>query len=96
MVNDDFFTGLLNLASKKDLVANKVHLMEVKDQIELADSFEVGIECFDKQVYCLQHGKLIIVEITADGEVEASVAPVDYLVRAKLNEVGLFDITAYD
>ena len=47
-------------------------------------------------MYCLQHGELVVIEITTDGEIKASITSVDYLVGAKFNEVGLFGITTYD
>lgn len=96
VVNYDLLTSLLNLTSKEHFITNKINLVEIKDQIEFANSLKVCVEGFNKQMYCLQHCQLIIIKVTADSEIKPCITSVNNLVRAELNEVCLLCITTYN
>lgn len=86
---NDLFTRLLNLAGQEDLVEDGVDLVEVEDEIELADVSEEGVEHLDEEVDGLEVGELVVVGVDAGAEEEAGVAAVDDLVVAELDKVGL-------
>lgn len=65
-------------------LARRTHLIEIEDQIELADIVEVLVEHLDEVVYRLQVGQVIVVHVDTDAEVQASVSSVDDLKVAKL------------
>lgn len=46
------------------------HLVEVEDEIELADAGEELVEQFDEQMNRLQIGQLVVVHVQAEGEVQ--------------------------
>ena len=61
-----------------------LHLMEVEDQIELADIAEVVVQNLHKQVNRLQICELIVCHIYAEAEVQPGISPVDDLVGLEL------------
>ncbi len=65
------------------------HLVEVKNQVQLAHVPEEAIQDLDEEVNCLQIRQLIVIRIHTGAEEEPCIAPVDNLVIAELNEVGL-------
>jgi hypothetical protein len=85
----DLLARLLDLAGQEDLVEDSVDLVEVEDQIQLADVAEEGVEDLDEEVDGLEEGELVVVGVDAGAEEEARVPPVDDLVVAELDKVGL-------
>lgn len=90
----DLLARLLNLAGEEDLVKDGVHLVEVEDEVELADVAEEGVEDLDEEVDGLEVGELVVVCVDAGAEEEPGVAAVDDLVVAELDEVGLVLLVA--
>lgn len=90
----DLLARLLDLAGQEDLVEDGVDLVEVEDQVKLADVAEEGVEDLDKEVNGLEKGELVIVRVDAGAEEEAGVPPVDDLVVAELDKVGLVLLVA--
>lgn len=80
---------LLDLAGQEDLVENCVDLVKVEDQVQLADVAEEGVEDLDEEVDGFEVGQLVVVGVDAGAEEQARVPPVDDLVVAKLDKVGL-------
>lgn len=91
---NDLLARLLDLAGEKDLVEDGVNLVEVEDEVELADIAEEGVEDLDEEVDGLEVGQLVVVGVDAGAEEEAGVAAVDDLVVAELDEVGLVLLVA--
>jgi len=91
---DDLLARLLDLAGQEDLVEDGVDLVEVEDEVELADIPEEGVEHLDKEVDGLQVGQLVIVGVDARAEEQPRVPPVDDLVVAELDEVALVLLVA--
>lgn len=90
----DLLARLLDLAGQEDLVEDGVDLVEVEDQVQLADVAEEGVEDLDEEVDGLEEGELVVVGVDAGAEEEARVPPVDDLVVAELDEVGLVLLVA--
>lgn len=90
----DLLTRLLDLAGQEDLVEDGVDLVEVEDQVQLADVAEEGVEDLDEEVDGLEEGELVVVGVDAGAEEEAGVPPVDDLIVAELDEVGLVLLVA--
>lgn len=86
---NDLFASLLDLAGEEDLVEDGVDLVEVEDEVELADVAEEGVEDLDEEVDGLEVGELVVVGVDAGAEEQARVPPVHDLVVAELDEVGL-------
>ena len=61
-----------------------LHLMEIEDQIELADIAEVVVQNLHKQVNRLQICELIVCHIYAEAEAQPGISPVDDLIRLEL------------
>ena len=78
------FARLLKLTANDKLIEYQVHLVEVKDEIELTDILEVLVENLDKEVNCLERHQFVVRHVAADGEEESSIPPVNELVRAEL------------
>lgn len=91
---DNLLARLLDLAGQKDLVEDGIDLVEVEDQVQLAHVAEEGVEHLDEEVDGLQVGELVVVGVDAGAEEEPRVAPVDDLVVAELDEVGLVLLVA--
>jgi hypothetical protein len=90
-------TCLLYLARQEDLIEDRIDLVEVEDQIQLAHIAKEGIEDLNKEVNRLEVGKLVVVGIYARAEEEAGVSPVDHFVVAELDKVALvFLVTRRD
>ncbi|KAJ3579931.1 hypothetical protein NPX13_g634 [Xylaria arbuscula] len=86
---DDLLARLLDLAGEEDLVEDGVDLVEVEDEVELADVAEEGVEHLDEEVDRLEVRELVVVGVDARAEEEARVPPVHDLVVPELDEVGL-------
>ena len=71
-----------------------LHLMEVEDQIELADIAEVVVQNLHKQVNRLQICELIVRHIYAEAEVQPGISPVDDLVRLELQTEPVAELQA--
>lgn len=85
---------LLDFAGQEDLVQYGIDLVEVKDQVELADVAEEGVQDLDEEVDGLEEGQLVVVGVDACAEEEAGVPAIDDLVVAELDEVGLVFLVA--
>lgn len=70
------------------------YLVEIKHQIQLTHIPKEAIQDLDEEMYSLEICQLVIVCVDADAEEEACVAPVDDLVVAELDEVGLVFLIA--
>jgi hypothetical protein len=90
----DLLARLLDLAGQEDLVQDGVDLVEVEDQVQLAHVPEKGVEHLDEEVDRLQVRELVVVGVDAGAEEEPRVPPVDDLVVAELDEVGLVLLVA--
>ena len=95
-VEDDERARLLHLSGEQALVEDSVDLVEVEDEVELADVAEVAVEHLDEEVDALEVGELVVARVDAEGEEEARVAAVDDLVGAELDEVGELAVAARD
>jgi hypothetical protein len=91
---DDLLARLLDLAGEEDLIEDGVDLVEVEDEVELADVAEEGVEDLDEEVDALEVGELVVVGVDAGAEEEAGIPPVDDLVVPELDEVGLVFLVA--
>lgn len=90
----DLLARLLNLTREKDLVEDGIDLVEVEDEVELADVAEEGVEHLDEEVDRLEVGELVVVCVDAGAEEEARVPAVDDFVVAVLDKVGLVFLVA--
>lgn len=90
----DLLARLLDLACQEDLVEDGVDLVEVEDQVKLADVAEEGVEDLDEEMDGFEERELVVVGVDAGAEEEAGVAPVDDLVVAELDKVGLVLLVA--
>jgi hypothetical protein len=70
------------------------YLIEIKHQIQLAYVPKETIQYLDKEMYSLKICQLVIIRVDAGAEEKPSVAPVDDLVVAELDEVGLVFLVA--
>ncbi len=60
------------------------YLVEVEDQVQLADVVEVMVQDLHEQVHALEVGQLVVRDVHAQHEEEARIPPVDHLVRLEL------------
>lgn len=90
----DLFARFLDLAGQEDFVEDSIDLVEVEDQIQLANVAEEGVEDLDEEVDGLEEGELVVVCVDTGAEEEAGVPPVDDLVVAELDKVGLILLVA--
>lgn len=88
------FARLFDFAREEDFVEDGVDLVEIKHQIQLTHIPKEAIQDLNEEVYSLQIRQLVIIGVDADAEEEACVAPVDDLVVAELDEVGLVFLIA--
>ena len=78
------FAAFLRLAAQNELVQDHENLVEVVNQVNLLDVVEVVVENLHEQVHQLQASELVVVDIDAEGEVQARVFTIHDLVRAIL------------
>lgn len=90
----DLLARLLNLSRQKHLVENRVDLVKVEDQVELAHVAKEGVQHLNEEVDRLEVGELVVVCVDARAKEEAGVAAVDDLVVAELDKVGLVLLVA--
>lgn len=90
----DLLARLLDLAGEKNLVEDGVDLVKVEDEVELAHVAEEGVEHLDEEVDGLEVRELVVVGVDARAKEEARVPPVDDLVVAELDKVGLVLLVA--
>ena len=57
----NLLTRLLNLPGQEHLVQDGIHLVEVEDEVQLADIPKEGVEHLDKEVDGLEVGELVVV-----------------------------------
>ena len=74
-----FLAALLHLSGKQELVENEVSLLEVEDDVELADVAVVLVHLLDIAVDYLEGDELIVGRVAAGDEEERGVAAVDNL-----------------
>lgn len=91
---DDLLARLLDLAGEEYLIEDGVDFVEVEDEVEFADVAEEGVEDLDEEVDGLEEGQLVVVGVDAGAKEEPRVPPVDNLVVAELDEVGLVFLVA--
>ena len=84
---------LSQLARQEHLVDDRVDLVEVEDQIQLAYIVEVLVENLDKVMDGLQVKKVVVSYIDAYAEVESGVTAVDDLVVAELDKIRVLGIS---
>jgi len=89
-------TRFSEFASKEHFIHDTVHLVEVEDEVELADVVEVFVENLDEVVNGFEVEEVVIGDVHADAEVETSVSPVDDFEIPKLHKVCMFGITHCD
>lgn len=77
-------TRLLHLSSQEHLIQNRINLIKIKDQIQLADIPKKRIEDFNKEVDGFEVSELVIVGVDADAEEKPGIAAVDDFVVAEL------------
>ena len=87
-------TRLLDLARQEHLVQDRVHLVKVEYQVKLAHVAKEAVQHLDEEMDGLEVGELVVVGVDAGAEEQAGVAPVDDLVVAELDEVGLVLLVA--
>lgn len=86
----DRLARLFNLTGEEHLVQDGVDLVEIKDQVQLADVAEELVQHLDKEMYRLEVSELVVVCVDAGAEEQAGVAAIDDFGRAaELNKVGL-------
>lgn len=71
-------TALLHLTSNQQLVEDEIRLLEIKDNIQLADVAVIFVHLLDVAVHDFQRDKLVISAIDTGHEEEGSVTAVDY------------------
>lgn len=88
--------GLPDLPGQEHLVHDRVDLVEVEHEVQLADVVEVLVEHLHEVVDGLQVAEIVVVHVHADAEVQPCVAPVHDLEVTELeaeiclNERGIF------
>lgn len=90
----DLLARLLNLPGQEHLIENRIDLVEVEDEVELAHVAEEGVEHLDEEVDGLEEGELVVVGVDTRAKEEPRVPPVHHLVVAELDEVGLVLLVA--
>lgn len=88
--------SLSDLSCQEHFIYHLVNLVEVEHQVYFTDIVEVFIYHFYEVVYGLTIGQIVVVDVQADAEVEASVAPVDDLEGPELHKVGVVGIPNVD
>jgi hypothetical protein len=69
--------ALLHLSGQQQLIEDKVGLLEVEDDVELADIAVVLVHLFDESVYDFERNEFVVSRVTAGDEKEGGVSPVD-------------------
>lgn len=87
-------TRLLDLARQKHLVQDRVHLVKVEHQVQLAHVAEKAVQHLNEEMDRFQVGELVVVGVDAGAKKQTGVAPVDDLVVAELDEIGLVFLVA--
>lgn len=86
---NDLFTGFLNFACQEHLVENRIHLVKIENEVQLADVSEEGVQHLYEEVDGLEVSQLIVVGVDAHAEEEAGVSTVYDLVVSEFDKVGL-------
>ena len=74
-----FLAALLHLSGKQELVENEVSLLEVEDDVELADVAVVLVHLLDIAMDDFERNQLIVGGVASGDEEERGVAAVDDL-----------------
>lgn len=80
----DLLTRLFDLSGQKDLVEDGIDLVEVEDEIQLADIAKELVQHLDEEVDGLEIREFVVIGVDADAEEQARVAPVDDLGRRQV------------
>lgn len=72
---------------EEDLVHEPVGLVEIEDEVKLADVGKVAVEDLDEEVDRVERQQLVVVGVDGREEVERRVALVDELERAPVDKV---------
>mmetsp|Transcript_2447 Transcript_2447/g.2838 ORF Transcript_2447/g.2838 Transcript_2447/m.2838 type:complete len:134 (+) Transcript_2447:86-487(+) len=75
VVEDCALAGLLQLPRDHNLVEDVVRLVEVEDQVQLANVTEVAVQTLDKVMHRLQGKQLVVSVFDACNEEQACVSP---------------------
>lgn len=86
---EHFSTALLELSAQKHLVEGTVDLVEIENNVELANAAEERIKGLDEKVNCLEVKQLVIRRLYTNAEKEARIPSVNDLSLPKLDEIGL-------
>lgn len=70
-------TRFLNLPRKEHLIQNRIHLVEVEDEIQLAHVSKERIQNLDEEVNSLEVRELVVVCVDTGAEEETGVSAVD-------------------
>lgn len=84
---------LSQFTRKEHLVYDRVDLVKVEHQIQLAHIVEVLVEDLDEIVDGLQVKKVVVSYVDTYAKVEARVTAVDYLVVAELHKVRVLGVS---
>lgn len=76
---DHLLTRLLNLPCQKDLIENRINLVEIEHEIQLTHVPEELIQHLDEEMYGLQVRELVVVGVDAHAEEQPCVTAVDDL-----------------
>jgi len=91
-----FLRSLLHLSAEHQLVEDEVGLLEVEDDVELADGSEVLVQHLHVPVDNFQHVELVIGSVHPEAEEEAGVPLVDHLQVPVLDEVAHLGLPQQD
>jgi len=71
-----------------------IYLVEVENEVELANVPKESVQDLDEEVYGLQIGELVIIRIDADAEEETCISPINDPHTPELDKVGLMLLVA--
>ena len=70
------FAGFHDFAADDHLIEDLIDFVEVEDEVKLADTSEVLVQNFHKQVDEFKHGQLIVFRIDTQSEKQPRVSPI--------------------
>ena len=91
-----FFIGLLDVSGGDDFFDDVVGLVEVEDDVELADTAEVPVETLDEVMNHFESDQFVFFLVTERDEVQRSVPLIDDFILPVLQEVAQPTRTAYN
>ena len=81
------FVGLYDVTANNHLLEDEVGLMEIEDEIQLADITEVLVEHLDEVMNDVEHNQFVVFLFYACDKVQRSIALEHNLVVAPLQEM---------